>query len=141
MDVAWVLAAVVAAFGLLASLRLALPVSARWMSHTTVRFATHPAWLLPYIVLMGLVVGYMITGDLSPWPNVASARFALHYGSWAGTAMLLVVVTTLLWLLWIPAALAHRFAVAEGTQKPRGIHLLNFLFGLGFIVIVTLVHR
>lgn len=138
---AWSLAAVFAALALLASLRLSLPPAVTVRLGRAFDAATHPTWLIPLILAMGMAIGLMIRGELSPWPPEANAQLARRWGAWAGAAGFLLAATVDLWLLWTASMVAQRFARPEEREPARLLPLLNLAIGGLFLAAVYLVAR
>ncbi|MCP5395211.1 MAG: hypothetical protein H6918_00500 [Sphingomonadaceae bacterium] len=139
METLSIVATVLAILALLASLRLSLPPTAdRFFARQPLTLLTSAAWLVPYIVVMGLAVGLMIKGQLSPWPQEAMADFAGRWGKWAGIAALLVVGTVDLWMVWTGAMAARRFAPVGSEAAFGRLQLLNVVFGAIFFLLVAL---
>jgi hypothetical protein len=135
---AWALGALTAGLALLASLRLSAPAAfaGRWGG--ALDLATHPTWLMPLILAMGVALGLMIRGDLPPWPPEAAARFAALGGPWAAVTGFLIVLVVDLWMLWTPSMVAQRFAPPEGREAARLLPLLNLALGAVFLIVIHL---
>jgi hypothetical protein len=131
--------AVLMALSLLSTLRLSLGSAGdRAAANPVGRLLTHPLWLVPLIVVAYLVLGYFLTGKLSPWPPTAFADLGQRFGWWAGVAGVIAVVTTELWLLWTPAEVLRRFATPERRAGLRYFHLFNLVVGGGLILYAAL---
>jgi hypothetical protein len=118
-----------------------VPVASSGRLGRALDLAAHPTWLIPLILAMGLVVGLMIRGDLSPWPPAAAARFAEWGGRPAAVAGFLTVVVVDLWLLWTPSMVAQRFATPENREAARQLPWLNLAFGGVFLGAMYLLAR
>lgn len=129
----WIGAAVLSAMALAASLRLSTPVAAQSRLGRALDIAAHPTWLLPLILAMGMAVGLMIRGDLSPWPPEAFDQMARRGGLWAGATGFIVVLVVDLWLLWTPSMVARRFAAERDRDALRGLPALNLALGAALL--------
>jgi len=125
----WIVATVLSAMALAASLRLSTPVAAQSRWGRALDVAAHPTWLLPLILAMGVAVGLMIRGDLSPWPPEAFEQLARRGGLWAGATGFILVVVVDLWLLWTPSMVARRFASDDARPAMRWLPALNLAIG------------
>jgi hypothetical protein len=117
---------------LAATLRLALGegVAGRWWSASpVVRVVTHPAWLVPLLLVFNLTVGMYFAGTLSPWPPAAFRGYAATSGFWTGSCAFLATLTTDLWLLWVPASVPPRLTGVERRDRLRRYRILNVLAG------------
>ena len=70
----WTIAALLAVFALLATLRLSIPALAGRKLGAVADFLTNPAWLMPLILGMYFAVGLMLSGEASPWPPATLPR-------------------------------------------------------------------
>jgi len=138
---AWTIAATAAAFALLASLRLSLPAREGKQLGTILNIATHPAWLLPFILVMGMAIGLMVKGMLSPWPPEAAQQAARIGGWWGGATGFLVVLIVDGWLLWTGSCVMLRFSTPEQRRKVRLLPVLNFALGALFLSTFYLMSR
>jgi len=125
----WIAATLLSAMALAASLRLSTPVAAQSRLGRALDIAAHPTWLLPLILAMGVAVGLMIRGDLSPWPPEAAEQLARRGGPWAGATGFIVVVIVDLWLLWTPSMVTRRFAAEDAREAMRWLPALNLALG------------
>jgi len=138
---AWMIAAIAAAFALLASLRLSFRSLQKQPLGTLLNIATHSAWLLPLILVMGMAIGLMIKGELSPWPPEAAQQAARIAGWWAGVTGFLVVLIVDGWLLWTGSCVMLRFLAPEQRRKVRLLPVLNFALGALFLATFYLMRR
>ena len=136
----WILAAVLCALALFASLRLSLPEGGS-VRGGVLDIVTHPTWLIPLIIVMGFAVGLMIRGQLSPWPPEASAEMARQSGRWAGVTGFMLVAIVDLWMLWTPSMVARRFARPESHKGMRLLPYVNLAFGAVFLGAVAILTR
>lgn len=141
MQTLWMVLAVAALFALAATLRLSLAVRPAPLANPVARFVTSPAWLVPYILVMGYALGQMIKGNLSPLPPVAFAETTALWGRWAGVTAFLVVLTVNLWLLWTAGMLARRFGPENPARAPWAVHVLAFVFGSLVLAALLLLAR
>ena len=125
----WIVAALCSGMALLATMRLSAPSVGQSRLGRALDLAAHPTWLLPLILMMGVALGLMIRGDLSPWPPEAAAQWA-RGGAWASATGFLLVLVVDLWLLWTPSMVARRFAGEDGREAMRWLPVLNLVLGV-----------
>jgi len=137
----WIVATLLTLFALLASIRLSLPYSHSVRLGRIGTVLTHPAWLIPFILMMSMAIGWMMQGKLSPWPPEAAQQLAQRSGSWAGVTAFVLVLLVDLWLLWTPSMIARRYSTAELQGAMRGLSVINVVFGALFLLAVYFITR
>lgn len=137
----WTIAALLTTLALFASIRLSLPNGPSLHLGRIGDLLTHPGWMIPFILMMGMAIGWMIKGQLSPWPLEAGRQFAQRGGTWAGVTGCLLVTVVDLWLLWTPSIVARRFAAADMQAAMRGLSVINLTFGAIFLMVMHFVAR
>ncbi len=89
-------------FTFFASIKLAVEGIYEIPKNQFVNFITSPYWCFFLIVLVG-TVGDFARGESSPIPWKAFMDVYSVHGIWNGFFALLTVITTDLWLFWIPS--------------------------------------
>ncbi|MFC6634360.1 hypothetical protein [Microbulbifer taiwanensis] len=73
-------------------------------SNFLLRFLTSWVWATPLTLLGATVVGYFLSGELSPWPfETYRLLIDRSVAPEAAAAVALAVVSVDVWLLWMPA--------------------------------------
>ncbi|MCP1470302.1 hypothetical protein J3E64_001990 [Sphingobium sp. OAS761] len=97
-------------------------------------------WLLPLIFIVPACVGLMVTGALSPLPQIAYADMSGSHGRAMGLAAAVAVVIADLWLLLTPAMVLLRHAPEAQAAHLRAAVPLNVALG-GLFLTAVLVLR
>lgn len=136
----WLIAACLGGLALLATVRLSAPGLQEASLGRVGNLLSHSAWLLPVMLGMPMALGLMMIGSLSPWPTL-SAELLAPYGDWAKRTGFLVAIVVDLWMLWAASSAALSFAAAEERVRLRGLHLVNFVVGGGFLLLFYALHH
>lgn len=127
-------------FPLAATIRQTLPGAERCTGRLT-NAVSGAFWLVPMMLIVPMCVGLMLTGRLSPLPQIAGANMGAVYGPAVGLGVAIAVIITDLWLLLTPAMVVLRFTDPAKRRQMRAIIPFNLFLGASFLGIIYLVWR
>ena len=133
----WTAAALLAVLILLATLRQSIPTLAQRDLGPVVGFLTNPSWLAPLVFVAFMMCGYMLQGQLSPWPPASGAVFRANWGVWAGVTGFILTVAIDIWLVWAPSMVARRFVGKDKLGTLKNLPVFNIIFG-GVVIALLL---